>query len=108
MNAEIKEAIKWVFDSHPELDNFSWIQFYDYVDDDGPNEFIIDMSLDVMQFNKKKPYSEENFDRYGDSINCYLDPLIDDNEDTFKVIFGEGRITVYRNGNVTVEDEQTH
>lgn len=100
-----EEAAKEIFKKYPNLDSFSWTQYTPHFNDGDACNFSVN---ETLYLNEISQYDEddESYAKVSDDIDTLLDDLYDIisnvDEDSMK-LYGEGKVTVSRDGNVVCD-----
>lgn len=66
------EAIKEVFDAHPEVEAFRWCQYTPYFNDGDTCEFCVNSDVDILPVDKAPlPHTEQEKYRYAQEDSWY-------------------------------------
>lgn len=100
-----EEAAREIFKKYPNLDSFSWTQYTPHFNDGDPCNFRVNESLylnGISQYDE----NDEAYAKITDDIDTLLDELYDlitsVDEDSMEM-YGEGKITVSKDGRIVCD-----
>jgi len=100
----IKEAIKTAFDTHPEVEKISWVQYTPYFNDGERCYFGV--HYQDAEINDKSEYDDyDDFESEGlDKCKTTIIDLFENIDSSAFEQFGEGRVDARRDREILVEN----